>query len=114
MATSKKSPARAKRKVSAKVKAARKKPGGSNAGKYDLPSDCFVGPAGGAPAKTYPVCERKNGKVVKSKARAKAAKSLAHNAPNPVGIKKAVNKKFPSLKPKTTTKTKRKTPTRRK
>ena len=63
---------------------ARKKPGGSNVGK-------FAGPSGGAPKGSYPINTKK---------RAKAALSLAHNAPNPAGIKKAVYRAYPSLKKK--------------
>lgn len=69
----------------------KKKPGGSNVGKYKGVSS-FAGPSGGAPAGSYPINTRK---------RAKAALAYAHNAPNPSGIKKAVHKKYPSLgKPK--------------
>lgn len=71
---------------------ARKKPGGSNVGKYkDVKS--FAGPSGGAPKGSYPINTRK---------RAKAALAYAHNAPNPSGIKRAVHDKYPTLgKPKT-------------
>ena len=63
--------------------------GSSNAGKYtDVDKDDFCGPAGGAAPGTYPVNTRK---------RAKAAKSYAHNAPNPAGIDKCVAKKYPDL-----------------
>jgi len=70
--------------------AMRKKPGGSNAGKYKGVSE-FAGPAGGAPAGTYPI---------NTKARGKSAKKLAHNAPNPKGIIDKVDKMYPSLKAK--------------
>lgn len=66
----------------------RKKPGGSNAGKY-TGVKAFAGPSGGAPAGTYPINTR---------ARAVSALKLAHNAPKPSGIKKAVENKYPSLK----------------
>lgn len=69
----------------------RKKPGGSNVGKYkDVKS--FAGPSGGAPKGSYPINTRK---------RAKAALAYAHNAPNPAGIRKAVHRKYPEMgKPK--------------
>jgi hypothetical protein len=67
----------------------RKKPGSSNAGKYpDVKS--FCGPAGGAAKGTYPVNTLERGK---------SAIKLAHNAPNPEGIKACVYKKYPELKP---------------
>ena len=65
----------------------RKKPGGSNAGKYPGVKS-FAGPSGGAPSGSYPINTRK---------RAKAALSYAHNAPSPGGIRKAVHRKYPSL-----------------
>lgn len=68
----------------------RAKPGSSNAGKYKTvaPKE-FAGSAGGASKYSYPI---------NSKSRGKAALAYAHNAPNPSGIKKAVLKKYPSLK----------------
>ena len=70
----------------------KKKPGGSNVGEYkNVKSKDFAGPSGGAPKGSFPI---------NTKARAKSALKLAHNAPNPAGIKKAVVKKFPSLKKK--------------
>jgi len=77
----------AKRKKSALAKA-RTKPGGSNVGKYKGVKS-FAGPSGGSPKGSFPI---------NTKARAKSALKLAHNAPNPAGIKKAVYKKYPSLK----------------
>jgi hypothetical protein len=65
------------------------KAGGSNAGKYDSSEGPFCGPAGGAPKGTYPVGTLKRGK---------SAIKLAHNAPNPTGIKSCVYKKWPTLK----------------
>ncbi len=65
----------------------RKRPGGSNAGKYPHVT-AFAGPAGGAPRGTFPMNTRK---------RAVAALALAHNAPRPAGIRRAVLAKFPSL-----------------
>jgi len=70
--------------------AARKKPGGSNVGDYPNVSK-FAGPSGGAPKGSYPINTKK---------RAKSALKLAHNAPRPAGIKRAVYKKYPSLRPK--------------
>lgn len=71
------------------IKAAKKKPGGSNVGKYKSVSKTnFAGPSGGAPAGSYPINTKK---------RAKSALKLAHNAPNPAGIKKAVCKKYPGI-----------------
>jgi len=68
----------------------RKKPGSSNAGKYkNVSSNEFAGASGGASKYSYPI---------NTKARAKSALKLAHNAPNPSGIKKAVEKRYPSLK----------------
>jgi len=67
--------------------AARKKPGGSNAGKYPGVKS-FAGPSGGAPKGSYPINTRK---------RAKAALSYARHAPNPSGIRRAVHRKYPSL-----------------
>ena len=87
-----------KKKTAAKKKqaAARKKPGGSNVGKYKK-GIAFAGPSGGAPAGSFPINTMK---------RAKSAIKLAHNAPRPSGIKSAVYKKYPSLKPKTSKKKK--------
>jgi hypothetical protein len=70
----------------------REKKGSSNAGKYkNVEKGDFCGPAGGAAEGTYPVNSLK---------RAKSALKLAHNAPNPQGIKDCVYSKFPQLKPK--------------
>tara|TARA_R110000824_G_scaffold80613_3_gene202794 strand:- start:1296 stop:1559 length:264 start_codon:yes stop_codon:yes gene_type:complete len=84
--------------VTKKQKTARKKPGGSNVGKYKGVK-AFAGPSGGAPAGSFPI---------NTLARAKSAIKLAHNAPRPAGIKRAVYKKYPALKPKTKKKTKKK------
>ena len=70
------------------VTEARKKPGGSNVGKYSGVKD-FAGPSGGAPAGSFPINTRK---------RAKAALSYSRHAPSPEGIKRAVYRKYPSLK----------------
>lgn len=69
----------------------REKPGGSNVGKYSKSEGPFAGPAGGAPAGSYPIGSKKRGK---------SALKLAHNAPNPSGIKAAVYRKYPDLKAK--------------
>ena len=67
-----------------------KKAGGSNVGEYKkVSSKDFAGPSGGAPQGSFPI---------NSLNRAKSALKLAHNAPNPSGIKRAVYKKYPSLK----------------
>ena len=70
------------------------KPGGSNVGQHK--TGPFCGPAGGAPAGSYPVNTLK---------RAKAALSYARHAPNPDGIKDCVCKhwgdKLPSCGKKT-------------
>ncbi len=66
----------------------RKKPGGSNAGKYKGVHS-FAGPSGGAPKGTYPINTLKRGR---------AALAYAHNAPNPSGIRSAVYRKYPQLK----------------
>ncbi len=72
-----------------KERKARKKPGGSNVGDYkNVSKGDFCGPAGGSPEGSYPVNTRK---------RAKSALKLAHNAPNPEGIKKCVIAKYPGL-----------------
>ena len=68
----------------------RKKKGGSNVGKYKK-GIAFAGPSGGAPAGSFPINTLK---------RAKSALKLAHNAPRPAGIRAAVYRKYPSLKPK--------------
>lgn len=80
----------AKKKVSTSVQAARKKPGGSNVGKYKGVKS-FCGPSGGAPAGSYPT---------DTISRGRSALKLAHNAPNPGGIKACVYGKYPSLKKK--------------
>ena len=66
----------------------RKRPGGSNAGKYPGVTS-FAGPAGGAPAGSYPI---------NTLARGRSALQLAHNAPNPSGIRQGVYRKYPQLR----------------
>lgn len=81
-----------KKTVAAKKKqaAARKKAGGSNAGKYKGVK-AFAGPSGGAPAGTFPI---------NTLARVKSAIKLSGNAPRPAGIRAAVYRKYPQLRPK--------------
>ena len=67
----------------------RDRKGSSSAGAYtDVDKDEFCGPSGGAADGTYPVNTRK---------RAIAAKSYAHNAPDPEGIDRCVARKWPDL-----------------
>ena len=76
----------------AKEKKDEKRRGGSNVGEYkNVRKSSFCGPAGGSPKGSFPV---------NSKERGKSALKLAHNAPNPAGIKSCVYKKFPGLKKK--------------
>jgi len=75
------------RKLTAPVRTARTKPGGSNVGKYPSVKS-FAGPSGGAPKGSFPINTR---------ARAASALQLAHNAPRPAGIRKAVVAKYPGL-----------------
>ena len=91
------------KKSAAKKKqaAARKKPGGSNVGKYKGVK-AFAGPSGGAPAGSFPINTLK---------RAKSALKLAHNAPRPAGIRAAVYRKYPGLRPSAR---KKKTPKKKK
>lgn len=75
-----------------KYKKMKEKKGSSNVGKYsNLKKSEFAGPAGGAAPGTYPI---------NTLARAKSALKLAHNAPNPAGIKRKVYSKYPQLKKK--------------
>jgi len=80
---------------SAEIKAARQKPGGSNVGKKTFASGKprtgpYAGPSGGAPKGSYPIPDKAHGK---------AAIKMSGHAPNPAGIKSAVYRKYPELKP---------------
>ena len=79
--------------LSKRIKEARKKPGGSNTGKYTGVKS-FAGPSGGAPSGSYPL---------NTLARAKAAIKLSGHAPNPAGIRAAARRKYPQLKKTTKT-----------
>ncbi len=81
---------RGMKESAAKVRRARKKPGGSNVGRYkSVAKKDFAGTKGDAPKGSYPINTLK---------RAKSALKLAHNAPDPAGIRRAVYKKYPSLR----------------
>lgn len=68
----------------------RKKPGGSNAGKYKtVAKKEFAGSAGGTAAYSFPI---------NTLARARNALARAHFAPNPNGIRRAVYRKYPQLR----------------
>jgi len=68
----------------------REKKGSSSTGRYKTvkPKD-FAGKMGGASAYSFPI---------DTLARARNALARAHYAPNPEGIRRAVYKKYPSLK----------------
>jgi hypothetical protein len=68
--------------ISEKLRKIRQKPGSSNAGKYTGVKS-FCGKSGGAASNSYPV---------NTCARTRSAKKLAHNAPNPEGIKKCAER----------------------
>lgn len=70
------------------IEKAHHRAGGSNVGKYNM-NQTFAGPSGGAPKGSFPIGDIHH---------AKSALKLAHNAPNPAGIKAAVYRKYPSLK----------------
>lgn len=75
-----------------KEKEMERKPGGSNVGNYkNVSKKDFAGPAGGAPMGSFPIPNIK---------KAKSALKLAHNAPNPAGIRAKVLTKYPSLRKK--------------
>ncbi len=76
----------------AKKKKMEKKAGGSNVGKYkNVKKKDFAGPAGDSPQGSFPIDTLKH---------ARSALKLAHNAPDPEGIKHKVYSKYPQLKPK--------------
>ena len=69
----------------------KKKAGSSNLGKYKtVKKSEFAGASGGTSPYSYPI---------NTLARAKSALKLAHNAPDPDGIRRKVYKKYPQLKP---------------
>ena len=68
---------------------ARDKRGGSNVGEYSAKAT-FAGPSGGAPKGSYPIT--KDGKL--NEGRVKSAIKLAHNAPNPTGLKRFIGNKL--------------------
>jgi hypothetical protein len=70
------------------IRAARKRAGGSNVGKYPGVTS-FAGPDGDSPAGSYPI---------NTLARGRSALQLAHNAPNPSGIRQGVYRKYPQLR----------------
>lgn len=74
-------------KLTERIKEARKKPGGSNVGKYKGVKK-FAGPAGGAPKGSFPI---------NTLPRARNALARAHLAPDPKKLKAAVYKAFPEL-----------------
>jgi len=78
-------------RISSKEKAKLKKmKGSSNTGKYkDVEAKDFVGAAGGASKYSYPI---------DTISRARAALAQARKAPNPAGIRRAVYKRYPTLK----------------
>lgn len=76
------------RRLPARITAARKRPGGSNVGRYPGVRT-FAGPAGGAPAGSYPL---------NTLARARSALSYARHAPNPAGIKAAARRAIARFK----------------
>lgn len=68
----------------------RKKPGGSNAGKYkNVAKEDFAGAAGGTSKYSFPI---------NTLARARNALARAHYAPDPAGIRRKVYAKYPQLK----------------
>lgn len=72
----------------------RKKKGSSSAGKYkNVSQKDFAGASGGASKYSFPI---------DTLARARNALARAHFAPNPSGIKRAVYRKYPQLKKRTT------------
>lgn len=83
--------AKGKKISRAQEKKLEKKPGGSNTGSYpNVAKKDFAGKAGGTSPYSYPIPDLKH---------ARSALKLAHNSPNPEGIKQAVYKKYPELRP---------------
>lgn len=73
-----------------KLSKMKKKPGGSNVGRYkNVSKKDFAGPKGGSPQGSFPISTEK---------KAKAALVYSRYAPKPSAIKKAVYKKYPELK----------------
>jgi hypothetical protein len=82
--------AKGKKISRAKEKKLEAKPGGSNTGEYkNVSLKDFAGKAGGTSPYSYPINTLK---------RAQSALKLAHNAPNPEGIRKKVYAKWPELR----------------
>lgn len=68
----------------------RKRPGGSNVGKYkNVKKTKFAGPSGGAPQGSFPIPDL---------AHARNALARAHFAPDPAGIRAKVYRLYPELK----------------
>lgn len=83
--------AKGKKITKSTAKKLKEEPGSSNSGKYkNVKKKDFAGSAGGSSPYSFPI---------NSLARAKSALKLAHNAPNPAGIRKKVYEKYPQLKP---------------
>lgn len=77
--------------TTAQEKKLKKKPGASNTGKYkNVKKSQFAGKSGGTSPYSFPI---------NTLARARNALARAHYAPNPAGIRAAVYRKYPSLKP---------------
>ncbi len=74
----------------AKEKKMKKRAGSSNVGKYpNVSKKDFAGPSGGSAQGSFPI---------PTLSKARSALKLAHNAPDPSGIKSKVYSKFPQLK----------------
>ena len=71
------------------IAAARKRPGSSNAYRYNK-DNIFAGRSGGANPKSFPLT--KGGSKTLDPQRVRSAIKLAHNAPNPTALKKFVAK----------------------
>ncbi len=75
----------------AREKKLEKRPGGSATGEYKgVKKSDFAGSSGDTSPYSYPINTKK---------RAIAALAYARNAPNPAGIRQAVYKKYPDLRP---------------